>query len=405
MLKCFSFVFISFVFILLVVLTIFIYNKKSRSNYFSKLDYLKITDNDLDMVNINDRWKLRSSCLNKFSILKNEYAIKKHIYPLPSYINNDLIFINLASYRDKECPNTINSLISQSSNWENLRINICQQNSEEDTDALDNLEDKYNKIISINRISYLEARGPTYARFLIQQKYSGEEYYLQIDSHTIFENNWDDKLKKSLNNLIEINNTDKCCLTQYLPQYSIGNTTTTSKLRGALKVESICSLDGFTRITSPQLDVNLKYPQPFPSTGWSGCFSFSKGNICIDAPIDPYTPDVFFGEEMDICLRLYTRGWNFYSPNFPIAYTNFDRGYRDTFWEKKGKGYNKDITLCSRLRIHYRLGTLNQKIKKLIETEYLELLIEQDMFKLGDVRTLKDYEKLIKFNFNTEKKN
>ena len=108
---------------------------------------------------------------------------------------------------------------------------------------------------------------------------------------------------------------------------------------------------------------------------------------------------------MDICLRLFTTGWNFYSPNYPIAYTNFNRGYRDTFWQKKGLGYNKNITLCSRLRIHYRLGTLPYKIRELIENEYPELLIDVDKFILGSVRNLTDYEKLIGFNFITEKKN
>ena len=106
---------------------------------------------------------------------------------------------------------------------------------------------------------------------------------------------------------------------------------------------------------------------------------------------------------MDICLRLYTRGWNFYSPNYPIAYTNFNRSYRDTFWNKNGMGYNKNITLCSRLRFHYRFGTLPKNLKDKIEKEYPELLIECDKFSLGKIRNLKDYEKLIHFNFETEK--
>ena len=363
-------------------------------------NYLKFAEKDFDKLQIPDRWNYRIECLKHFKNFKDDYTHKNFKYPLPKSEKNGLIFINLASYRDPECHKTIKSLILNCSNWKNLRICVCEQNAEEDISCKHELNPIFDSIIKIISLSYKDARGPTWARFLIQQEYESEEHYLQIDSHTIFEKDWDTKLINSLKNL-----PPKSCLTQYLPDYEIGKFKTVPKLRANLKVSRICSLDCFTRINADYIDPNKEYTSPFPSNGWSGCFSFSSGDICHDAPIDCYTPDVFFGEEMDICLRLFTRGWNFYSPNYTIAYTNFNRGYRDTFWQKKGLGYNKNITLCSRLRIHYRLGTLPYKIRELIENEYPELLIDVDKFILGSVRNLTDYEKLIGFNFITEKKN
>jgi len=375
-----------------------LFKNNNKNNNQSNFNYLTITEEDFNLLSIKDRWIYRSKCLNKFNNFKNEYSKINYIYPLPKSNKNSLIFVNLASYRDPECHKTIKSLINNSNNWKNLRIHVCQQNKEDDVDAEYQLENKYKNIVFVDRISYKVARGPTRARFVIQQKYSGEEYYLQIDSHTIFEKDWDLKLVNTLQEL-----PPKSCLTQYLPDYDIGQDKTCSKIRGSLNVSKICALDGFTRINAYYLNINNTYNTPFNSNGWSGCFSFSSGDICNDAPIDPYTPDVFFGEEMDICLRLYTRGWNFYSPNYPIAYTNFNRSYRDTFWNKNGMGYNKNITLCSRLRFHYRFGTLPKNLKDKIEKEYPELLIECDKFSLGKIRNLKDYEKLIHFNFETEK--
>lgn len=372
-------------------------NDENNSHQIVNLNYLTMTELDFNKLNIATRWIYRSECLKNFNEFKFDYNKKNFIFPLPMYEKNNLIFVNLASYRDIECNKTIKSLFYNSNNYKNLRIVVCEQNSEEDLDCLKNLESKYLPFIKVIRLSYKEARGPTWARFLIQQMYNKEEYYLQIDSHTIFENKWDIKLKNCLNSL-----PDKSCLTQYLPDYEIGNFKTIPKLRHNLNVSRICSLDGFTRITAKYINPNIKYDKPFKSNGWSGCFSFSKGDICFDAPIDCYTPDVFFGEEMDIALRLFTRGWNFYAPHFPIAYTNFNRSYRETFWEKKGIGYNKNITLCSRLRIHYRLGTLPIYLKEYIENIYKELLIEIDKFKLGNLRTLDDYENLIKFRFSSE---
>ena len=354
-----------------------------------------MTEQDFNKLDINKRWYFRSVCLNLFHKIKHNYHYRDFKIP-PKSNPNKLIFVNLASYRDPECYKTIQSLIMNSYNWKNLRIVVCEQNSEEDIPYNYLLDPIYNNIINVIKLSYKEARGPTYARYLIQQQYNKEEYYLQIDSHTRFEKFWDLKLINTLNNL-----PDKSCLTQYLPNYLLNDTKPREQIRGSLNVSQICSLDGFTRITSPHLPI-LEYNSPFKSNGWSGCFSFSKGDICNDAPIDCYTPDVFFGEEMDICLRLFTRGWNFYSPEYPIAYTNFNRQYRETFWEKKGLGYDKNITLCSRLRIHYRLGTLPTYLKNKIENECPELLIKKNLFKLGNKRSLEDYQNLIRFKFSTE---
>lgn len=398
----FLLVLISFFFILNIFENFKLYNFKNNLKldlFNNNNNYLTFTEDDFNKLDIPNRWNYRIQCLKHFSNIKNEYKIKNFKYPLPKSKKNGLIFINLASYRDPECPKTIQSLIYNCSNWKNLRICVCEQNAEEDISCKHELNPIFDSIIKIISLNYKDARGPTWARFLIQQEYNSEEYYLQIDSHTIFEKYWDIKLIDSLKNLPQ-----KSCLTQYLPDYNIGEFKTISKLRANLNVSRICSLDGFTRINADYIDPNKKYLSPFPSNGWSGCFSFSSGDICHDAPIDCYTPDVFFGEEMDICLRLFTRGWNFYSPNYPIAYTNFNRGYRDTFWQKKGFGYNKNITLCSRLRIHYRLGTLPIQIKNLIEEKYPQLLIEIDKFMLGNIRNLKDYEKLIGFNFINEKR-
>lgn len=371
----------------------------SNSNNIYDQNYLTMTEEDFDKLQISERWIYRIECLKHFNEFKQDYSKKDFIYPLPKKQNNGLIFVNLASYRDPECANTVKSLITNCSNWKRLRITICEQNSEEDKPFYHDLNPMFKPIINAFGMSYKDARGPTWARFLIQQKYSGEQYYLQIDSHTLFEKDWDTKLINSLNQL-----PSKSCLTQYLPDYEIGTSKTTPKLRGNLFVSRICSLDCFTRVNAEYLSIDNKYPKPFVSNGWSGCFSFSEGDICTDAPIDCYTPDVFFGEEMDIALRLFTRGWNFYSPNYPIAYTNFNRTYRETFWEKKGLGYNKNITLCSRLRFHYRFGTLPLYIRNKIEQECPELLIEVDKFTFGKERTLKDYEKLIGYSFETEKK-
>ena len=385
-------------FVLLILLITFVilihYNCFNIKSTFENLteDYLSFKESDFENLSKSTQWKIRFKCMNNFNELKFHYSKINYKnlnkFNLLNNLINGKIFVNIASYRDKECSHTINNLINNAKNKHNLRIVVCQQNDTNDSDAL-NGNEKYSNLIEVIRLKYTDAKGPTYARFLIQQQYNNEEYYLQIDSHTVFEKDWDIKLIETLNNL-----PPKSCITQYLPEYNMDNKKAKSyKIRTGLKVDKINNVDGFTRITSDfEIQNNSHDLNVNEANAWSACFSFSKGNICIDAPIDPYTPELFFGEEMDIALRLFTRGWTFWSPNYPIAYTNFNRNYRKTFWNKKT--YNKKLTLISRIRVHYRLNTLPEKYKKIIEEKYPELLIDIDNFKLGNMKTLEDYEDL-----------
>ena len=386
------------IFISLILLLIFFYNfflEKFEILNFNK-DYLNYDAINFKNINYNKRWEIRFKVLENYETLKNNFNLNNininSIRKFKRPINKDnKIFVNIASYRDPECCNTINNLIKNCSNIKNLRIVVCEQNEIDDISAITNNEN-FSDIIEIIKLKASDAKGPTYARFLIQQCYNNEEFYLQIDSHTLFENNWDLKLIDSLNKL-----ENKSCITQYLPEYNLkSNTIKSYSIRNGLYVNEISPIDGFTRITSDFVKNNNDNNLFFDAKGWSGCFSFSRGDICIDAPIDPLTPELFFGEEMDIFLRLYTRGWNFYSPNFPIAYTIFDRSYRNTFWKKKS--YNKKLTLLSRLRVHYRLNTLPNFYKHKIKNLYPNLINYIDDYLLGNERTLEDFENLIGYD-------
>jgi len=65
---------------------------------------------------------------------------------------------------------------------------------------LEGICDKYSSKckISIDRISYKQARNAYYARHRVQKMYTGEKFSLQIDSHMRLVQNWDKYLKKYL---------------------------------------------------------------------------------------------------------------------------------------------------------------------------------------------------------------
>ena len=121
------------------------------------------------------------------------------------------IFISVASYRDPEILLTIKSLITQAEYPEFLRIVVFEQNALDDLSIYGIYPESQ---VLVLQTHYTQAKGPTWARYIIQQEYSNEEYFMQIDSHMRVVKNWDTKLKHMLNLLPE-----PAVLTQYPPEY------------------------------------------------------------------------------------------------------------------------------------------------------------------------------------------
>jgi hypothetical protein len=98
------------------------------------------------------------------------------------------IFIQIASYQDYELADTILDAIKKSSKDHTLNFGVYINYITDDfyTPNLPNI--KYTKIKAPDGI------GVGFARFEANALYGGEDYYLQIDSHTRFIENWDTML-------------------------------------------------------------------------------------------------------------------------------------------------------------------------------------------------------------------
>jgi [Skp1-protein]-hydroxyproline N-acetylglucosaminyltransferase len=290
--------------------------------------------------------------------------------------NDNKIFVSIASYRDKQCPITIKDLISKADNPENLVIVICQQNNESvDINCYDTNTDSRGASIKLIRMDYRSARGPTYARYLIQQQWTGEQYYLQIDSHMRFTDGWDTKCKNELNKVISDVNHDRICLSNYPAPFNLDDDKISEdySLKGHMYISEIDEDDAFPRFYSEY----VKYlDKPQKSFGWAGGFSFSLSDIINQVPYEPYTPFIFFGEEMDILSRLISSEWQVYVPSIPICFTSFDREYRPVIWENP----NSEMTnKLSKLRYYVKYDLVKDYLMDQIPHR---LLIGLDDYKL-----------------------
>ena len=157
-------------------------------------------------------------------------------------------------------------------------------------------------------------------------------------------------------------------------------------MRNGIYIQKFDDPDGFTRIQSDYTTNIVR--QPYRSVGWAAGFSFSKGDFIKEAGYDPYTPFLFFGEEMDIAIRAYTHGWDFFSPSVNIVFHNYKRDHRSTFWEKPEQ---RPLEILSRFRIYTRLGYIS---KEDLPKKYQDIiLIGMSNWPIGKDRTIEEYER------------
>lgn len=139
--------------------------------------------------------------------------------------NDDSIFVALGTYRDPFCPMTLKSLYSQSANPSKLFVGLFQQNCFancrtgvlkggviEDAPPDDDCYKLFcaspegiasnacnTGQVRLFNVNESESLGPYMARYLGAKFYQGEQYYLQIDSHSEFVKDWDTKLIHMVN--------------------------------------------------------------------------------------------------------------------------------------------------------------------------------------------------------------
>ena len=264
-----------------------------------------------------------------------------HFIPKSKPIKEDLIFISIASYRDPLCIKTIKSIFKQSKEPDKIRIGLCIQN--DINDYIGNINKKYFSYIKIIKIPHYLAKGPTWARFLCNTLWKGEEYFLQIDSHTVFDKHWDVNIKDMYNSL-----PPKSIITYYPPKMDTKNTNSITVHSHDCYVNEKQQIIAISKIVP-------KTEKPVISRFASCNFFFVHSQFIIDVPWDPYLPFLFQGEEPLIGMRALSNGWTMYHPTFAVCKHYYTRDKEPKFWNDLNKEYLKFNPLSSK-RTRYFLG-------------------------------------------------
>ncbi|MGY8772731.1 MAG: GlcNAc-transferase family protein, partial [Gammaproteobacteria bacterium] len=249
------------------------------------------------------------------------------------------IFISIASYQDPLLVSTIFSAYGNAEMKDELVFGICDQAEE----PIKVHEFPFANQIRHEHIDPIMAKGPCWARHRVQNFYQGEDYFLQIDSHTQFTPGWDRKLIDALG-MIASNATQdsyhlKPVITSYPRSFKVKDFATGifelstgdrhTQIMTYMK-DALFSQGSFSR----QIGVPTKSDRITHAFVMAAGCIFSRGSFIEEIPYDPNY--YFYGEELSMLLRAFTRGYSFFHiPDVPLfhLYTDVENLPRKLHWD------------------------------------------------------------------------
>ena len=289
------------------------------------------------------------------------------------------IFVALTSFIDKDIRNTILSCVNQARHPENLYFGIVLQydnNKGSNERCIDDLVKKYN--IKIDKYYYKESKGGCWARNIVSNFYSGEDYSLQIDCHTRMIKHWDEKL---ITEFVELKH--KGIISYLSPGFTHDENTGLDHSFHHIESRDILNKPTITEITQEYWPKFQGYTNEESTNGinrevsilYCG-FIFGEGMWIKDIKNDP--EHYYTGEEFMLSIRAYTKGYNIYQPKEAISW------HRNNPEHKHHHGIFEDHDS--------RHKHAMERLRMLIEGEDL------GEYGLGKERTLADYENLAGIN-------
>lgn len=227
----------------------------------------------------------------------------------------DEIFVQVAAYRDPELPRTITSALDQAADPDRLRFGICAQHDDVTAEDLGPWVD--DPRFRIDALPHQESQGCCWARHRVGRLYDGERYTLQIDAHTRFAPQWDDRLIAMLEGV----DAERPLLTTYPKSFRRDGE------------QDVLDLDpGIERLALAELRADLTTvqrgePAPDPEVVGDSHFIaagmiFTHGRFCVEVPYDPNL--YFSGEEISLAVRAFSHGYDLRYPNENLIWHLYD---------------------------------------------------------------------------------
>lgn len=231
------------------------------------------------------------------------------------------IFISIAAYRDPELVPTIEHCLARARWPDRLRFGICWQHGPDEAPppALDQGR------MRVIAVPWEASQGACWARAQCMSLYDGEDWFLQLDSHHRFAQDWD----AILIDQAERSGAALPLLTAYAPAYDPAVPVP------AGEQPTVMRFDRFTPegIVLCQFGPVAEKPDgaPIRARFLSAHLLFAPGRFVADVP---YDPDLYFiGEEISLAIRAFTHGYDLFHPGQHVAWHEYTRKHRSKHWD------------------------------------------------------------------------
>lgn len=276
-----------------------------------------------------------------------------------SLLSPPRIFISVASFSDPMLIFTIRSALETARYPERLSFGIVDQNAMSVETELPQGEWRNAYL----RIEPHQSRGACWARSLAMTLYAGEEYFLQIDSHSLFEQHWDMTLVETLESISNRSGNPKVLVSTRPFAFEFDDDGAARAKRFTPSTIRLVPKDGTTiDLSEPVITFaayNSNESRDLPGFQVSAAFLFARGSFVEEVPYDPYL--YFHGEEQDISIRAFTHGWDIWHPNaVPLLHLYKTRaaGEAPLHWDPQFEAKRQEKWPDLRNRAHRRLADL-----------------------------------------------
>jgi hypothetical protein len=303
-----------------------------------------------------------------------------------------MIYVSVASFCDPFLEHTLLDAVAKARNPCGLVFGVIDQAPHPRRAQLRTLcHPAQLRYIHINPV---ESRGVCWARSLAFSLYQDESFLLQIDSHMLFEPDWDAQLIEQWR-LLHRTSTKPIVSTypygfEFESNQAVVNITVSPNTTLVLRPQA----GGFLSPQSATLRFQSEHVftrEPVLGCHVAGGFFFTAGRFVEEVPYDPHL--YFHGEEQNLAVRAFTHGWDiFHPPHIPLFHlykrpeTEHQAHHWHPDWEKQ-----RD----------FKFSQLNA----LAEQRLMDLVYQRrdlGRYGLGKERTLKDFAALSGIDYSQQ---
>lgn len=318
------------------------------------------------------------------------------------------IYLAIPDIGDSELRVTIENLFDTADRPDAIHVGVCHSIPLKDPRVINKIYNEYSSYKNIKHhfINSYRSTGVSFGRKGAAINYSGEDFYMQVDSHTMFKENWDAVCLEYYLESENKFNTNKVILSAYLPGYQYVSETernfvydsmpyycyyfsnqNNDEYKKIIKSESNKTswnenTDKYDKFKSDYSDyfINMQLHSAFGeisseerlilSRKLAANFMFARGDLGRNYnklfPIDTY----FFEEEYLISIEAINMGYIFVHPNLNLPLGHLYSGEFNEFYPSRPMvEYNEKIYDGLRYQLfNYLNNQQNQnKIKKYCE--------------------------------------